>query len=139
MAKDYVTIREEPLENGQTVWTQKVVGRSLPKSITAKVTVQNGKYRIYGAAWGAPIERVEVRIDQGPWVPVSISHGGDHAFAWKFWHVDWDARPGMHTIVSRGIDLNGNIQPTMDDPRIANKHTYWESNGQITRRIQIPS
>lgn len=137
MAKDYVTIREEPLENGQTVWTQKVVGRSLPKSITAKVTVQNGKYRIYGAAWGAPIERVEVRIDQGPWVPVSISHGREQEFAWKFWHVDWDARPGMHTIVSRGIDKNGNIQPTMDDPRIANKHTYWESNGQITRRIQI--
>jgi len=23
------------------------------------------------------------------------------------------------------------------DPRIANKRTYWESNGQITRRIQI--
>jgi hypothetical protein len=25
----------------------------------------------------------------------------------------------------------------MDDPRIAKKRTYWESNGQVTRRIRI--
>ena len=25
----------------------------------------------------------------------------------------------------------------MDDPIIANKKTYWESNGQITRHVQI--
>jgi hypothetical protein len=25
----------------------------------------------------------------------------------------------------------------MDDPIIANKKTYWESNGQITRHIRI--
>jgi hypothetical protein len=25
----------------------------------------------------------------------------------------------------------------MDDPWIAKKHTYWESNGQVTRRIRI--
>jgi hypothetical protein len=25
----------------------------------------------------------------------------------------------------------------MDDPWIAKKKTYWESNGQVTRRIKI--
>jgi len=25
----------------------------------------------------------------------------------------------------------------MNDPTIAKKHTYWESNGQVTRRVQI--
>ncbi len=138
MAKDYVTIREEPRPGGETVWTQKVVGRSLLKSVTAKVTVKDGKHRIYGAAWGAPIQRVEVRVDRGPWVRATIDRGQEHEFAWKFWHWDWkDAKPGGHTITSRAIDKAGNIQSTMDDPRIANKHTYWESNGQITRRIQI--
>jgi len=29
------------------------------------------------------------------------------------------------------------MQPAMDDPKIANKITYWESNGQITRKVQI--
>lgn len=138
MAKDYVTIREEPLENGQTMWTQKVVGRALPKSITARVTHRQGQHRIFGAAWGGPIQQVEVRIDNGPWGQATIERGQEHEFAWKFWHLDWKAQPGEHTIVSRAIDKAGRVQPAADDPRIAQKHTYWESNGQITRRIQIP-
>jgi hypothetical protein len=28
-------------------------------------------------------------------------------------------------------------KPAMDDPWIAKKKTYWESNGQVTRRIKI--
>jgi hypothetical protein len=35
------------------------------------------------------------------------------------------------------VDTAGRIQPSMIDPDIANKKTYWESNGQVTRRIQI--
>jgi hypothetical protein len=35
------------------------------------------------------------------------------------------------------IDAAGNVQPAMDDPTIANKKTYWESNGQITRKVRI--
>lgn len=137
MTKDYVTIREEPREDGRKVWTQKVVGRSLIKSATAKVTVKNGKHRIYGAAWGAPIQRVEVRIDEGPWRSAMTDQGQEQEFAWKFWHLDWEAKPGDHTITSRAIDPLGNIQPAMSDPIIAGKRTYWESNGQITRRIRI--
>jgi hypothetical protein len=59
-------------------------------------------------------------------------------FAWKLWSLDWDApTAGEHVITSRAIDANGQMQPAMDDPRIANKHTYWESNGQVTRHISI--
>jgi DMSO/TMAO reductase YedYZ molybdopterin-dependent catalytic subunit len=138
MAKDYVTIREEPRENGEVVWTQKVVGPSLLKSVTAKVTMKDGKHHIYGAAWGRPIQRVEVRIDNGPWRAATIDRGQDHEFAWKFWHLDWeDAVAGEHTITSRAIDRAGQVQPAMSDPAIATKRTYWESNGQITRRIRI--
>lgn len=138
MAKDYVTIRDEPRENGEVVWTQKVVGPALLKSVTAKVTMKDGKHRIYGAAWGRPIQRVEVRIDDGPWRPTTIDRGQEHEFAWKFWHLDWeDAAAGEHTITSRAIDRAGDVQPAMSDPVIANKRTYWESNGQITRRIRI--
>jgi DMSO/TMAO reductase YedYZ molybdopterin-dependent catalytic subunit len=138
MAKDYVTIRREPRENGEIVWTQKSVGPALLKSVTAKVTMKNGKHRIYGAAWGRPIQRVEVRIDEGAWRMATIDRGHEHEFAWKFWHMDWeDAAAGEHTITSRAIDRTGEVQPAMSDPIIANKHTYWESNGQLTRRIRI--
>jgi hypothetical protein len=81
---------------------------------------------------------VEVRIDDGPWRPATIDRGQEHEFAWKFWHFDWTgAVAGEHTITSRAIDRTGQVQPAMTDPVIANKRTYWESNGQITRRIRI--
>ncbi|HZX43087.1 MAG TPA: hypothetical protein VFE93_14705, partial [Myxococcaceae bacterium] len=100
--------------------------------------VQDGKYRIYGAAWGAPVARVEVRVDDGPWKTAVIDRGAEHEFAWKFWHLDW-ANPaaGEHKITSRAVDKSGAVQPAKDDPHVAKRHTYWEANEQITRTIKI--
>jgi hypothetical protein len=54
------------------------------------------------------------------------------------WYFDWGApTAGEHTVTSRATDTSGNVQPAMDDPRIARKHTYWESNGQITRKVAV--
>jgi DMSO/TMAO reductase YedYZ molybdopterin-dependent catalytic subunit len=137
MARDYVTIREEQ-RDGETVWMETSVGRALLKSVPAKVTRHNGQYRIVGAAWGAPIQRVEVQIDGGSWVPATIDRSEDAEFAWKIWSLEWaNPAPGEHTIVSRAIDTQGNVQPAPDDPRLAKKRTYWESNGQVARRIRI--
>jgi DMSO/TMAO reductase YedYZ molybdopterin-dependent catalytic subunit len=137
MARDYVTIREEQ-RGGETVWTETSVGRALLKSVPAKVTRKDGEYRIVGAAWGAPIARVEVQIDGGSWVPATIDRSEVAEFAWKIWSLDWKSHSaGEHAIASRAIDAQGNIQPAPDDPRIAKKRTYWESNGQVTRRIRI--
>jgi hypothetical protein len=114
------------------------VGKSLLKSMTAKVTRKDGVHRIYGAAWGAPVARVEVKIDDGPFTPATIDRGQEHEFAWKFWHADWKSpAPGEHRITSRAVDTAGNLQPAPEDWQVARKHTYWEANGQITRRIRI--
>jgi DMSO/TMAO reductase YedYZ molybdopterin-dependent catalytic subunit len=138
MARDYVTIRERVDASGQSVWTETSVGRALLKSAPAKVTRANGQYRIVGAAWGAPIGQVEVQIDGGPWLPATIDQGQDAEFAWKLWFLDWgNTGTGEHSITSRAIDTSGHIQPAADDPWITGKHTYWESNQQITRRIGI--
>jgi hypothetical protein len=137
MGRDYVTIREEQ-RNGVTVARFTSVGRALLKSAPAKVTSKDGAYRIIGAAWGAPIARVDVRIDGGAWQPATIEPRQGDAFAWTLWSVEWGKpSPGVHAITSRAIDTEGHLQPAMDDPQIANKRTYWESNGQITRRVRI--
>ena len=137
MARDYVTIREEQ-RDGQPVFTETLVGKLLLKSAPARVSRSDGGYKIAGAAWGGPIASVEVQVDGGPWMPATITEGAGAEFAWKFWSVAWpDAAPGEHAITSRATDTAGNVQPAMTDPRIANKKTYWESNGQITRRVQI--
>jgi DMSO/TMAO reductase YedYZ molybdopterin-dependent catalytic subunit len=146
MARDYVTIREET-RDGRTVWTFSTVRHSRLKSAPAKVTRRRGRYAILGAAWGAPIAEVEVRIDDGPWMTAEL-HGppsrgsGSRArggFAWRFWTLKWGRpAPGEHTITSRAFDVDGNLQPPPDDPYLASKVTFWESNGQITRRVRIP-
>ncbi len=138
MGRDYVTIREEKRPDGETVWMETSVGRTQIKSLAAKVTLLDGNYRIYGAAWGAPIQKVEVSIDGGPWQEATIDTEEDAEFAWKIWHLNWEnPTSGEHTVVSRAIDTKGNIQPAADSDFIKGKHTYWESNGQVVRKINI--
>ena len=138
MGRDYVTMREEKRPDGESVWMETSVGRTQLKSLAAKVTRIGDTYRIYGAAWGAPIQTVEVSIDGGTWQKATIDPEEDAEFAWKIWHLDWNSpTQGEHTLVSRAIDTKGNIQPAADSDYITGKHTYWESNGQIVRKIHI--
>jgi DMSO/TMAO reductase YedYZ molybdopterin-dependent catalytic subunit len=137
MGRDYVTLREEQ-QDGEMVVVETSVGRELLKSAPARVTQSDGRYRISGMAWGPrPISAVEVRVDDGAWMKAILEDTDKSPFAWRFWHLDWPATPGEHSITSRAVDINGNVQPAMDDPIIANKKTYWESNGQITRHVRI--
>jgi hypothetical protein len=58
--------------------------------------------------------------------------------AWRFWGIAWGTpAAGEHQITSRAIDIDGSIQPSPDDPFLASRRTFWENNGQITRRILI--
>jgi DMSO/TMAO reductase YedYZ molybdopterin-dependent catalytic subunit len=139
MAREYVTQRASEQDGiAQVRFTS--VGRKLLKSAPAKVTRLAGEYRVVGAAWGAPIARVEVQIDGGDWMPAALEEGQGAEVAWTIWSVEW-GRPadGEHTISSRAIDTEGNVQPALDDPLIANKLTFWESNGQIIRRVFVGS
>jgi DMSO/TMAO reductase YedYZ molybdopterin-dependent catalytic subunit len=143
MARDYVTIREEQ-RDGETVWTFTTVSHDRLKSAPAKVTRLGSRYTIRGAAWGAPIAAVEVQIDEGPWTAARLYgplplRGRSRGYAWRFWTFDWGTpAPGEHKIRSRAFDVEGNLQPAPDDPILASKRTYWESNGHITRRVLIP-
>ena len=93
-----------------------------------------------GAAWGAPIAGVEVRIDDGPWQPATLTAGGRQTFAWSLLDARLGRRPTPASTRSpRGRSAtDGEVQPAPDDPFLAGKTTYWESNGQITRQILIP-
>jgi len=142
MARDYVTIREEP-RDGQTVWTFTTVRHERLKSAPAKVTRRNNRYTIMGAAWGAPITAVEVQIDDGPWMTTRLYGPGSRGttlrdYSWTFWQFSLGIpAAGEHAIRARAFDLNGNVQPAPNDPFLASKRTFWESNGQITRRVLI--
>jgi DMSO/TMAO reductase YedYZ molybdopterin-dependent catalytic subunit len=143
MAREYVTIREEQ-HDGETIWTFTTVGRFRLKSAPAKVIRNGDHYSVFGAAWGAPIRRVEVRIDDGPWrrarLHRRLGRAGASGFAWRFWTFDWGhPTPGDHAVTSRAFDENGHVQPAPTDAVIANRRTFWENNGHITRHVTIPA
>ncbi len=94
--------------------------------------------RLSEDAFGAPIAKVEVQVDGGAWAITRLDHSEQAEFAWTPWSFSWtDASPGHHTVTSRAVDTQGTVQPAMDDPKIAKKRTYWESNGHVTRKIQL--
>ena len=142
MARDYVQVREEQ-RNGQTLWTFATVSHERLKSAPAKVTRLGSQYFVVGVAWGAPIAKVEVRIDNGPWTQAKLfgqppRGKRSRGYAWRFWTFNWGTPPsGEHQITSRAFDIDGNVQPAPDDPFLVSKRTYWESNGHISRRVLI--
>jgi DMSO/TMAO reductase YedYZ molybdopterin-dependent catalytic subunit len=146
MARDYVTIREQQQRDGETLWTFANVNHDRLKSAPAKVIRRGDRYTVMAVAWGAPIADVEVRIDNGPWMGANLDrHAGSRTsqgrdgFAWSFWTFAW-GRPaaGEHTVTTRAFDFDGNVQPPPSDTYLASRVTYWENNGQITRRVRIP-
>ncbi|MEZ4684131.1 MAG: molybdopterin-dependent oxidoreductase [Caldilineaceae bacterium] len=84
MSREYVTVRQEGTADNP-VWTETLVGRALLKSAPARVIRSGDQYRIEGAAWGAPIRFVDVRIDDGPWQRAQLDRSRRAEYAWSFW------------------------------------------------------
>ncbi len=143
MAREYVTIRGEEREGGGgTNWRETSVCNMNVKSIAARaVRRPDGTVHITGAAWsdGTALEKVELRIDDGPWQPVILEKKpGGSPFTWTHWHYDWrQPAPGEHTVVSRAVDADGRTQPPAEDHAIRNKKTFWEANQQWPRRLKV--
>lgn len=146
MGRDYVTVRGER-RGDEVVFVESSVARMNLKSVVARVTrrgTQDGKVplKAYGAVWGdgTPIDRVEVRLDQGDWRAASLDPEPLEKFSWRFFSINLGpVEAGSHAVVSRAIDANGRVQPTAEDDEIALKRTYWEAYQQWPRTIEVES
>jgi DMSO/TMAO reductase YedYZ molybdopterin-dependent catalytic subunit len=137
MAKEYVTVRGE--RRGEDVEHRATsVGRMRLKSLVTRVVRKGaGDYLIEGLAWsdGTPIDAVEVRIDDGAFVPASLERGGSR-FDWTRFSLPWRApSPAEHVLVSRAR-AGEQVQPTESEASEL-KATPWENDGQVLRRIRI--
>ena len=140
MGRDYVTIRGE--QQGESIiWYETSVGKLNLKSIVARVTRKSdGSVRVMGAVWndGTPLKAVQLRIDDGSWQDTELGQGLDSPHCWTFWSYAWrNPAAGEHTLVSRAVDVQGRMQPAIEDPAIALKKTYWEANQQVPRRVKL--
>ena len=66
---------------------------------------------IAGVAWAPTrgIERVEVRIDDGPWRKATLAAPLSVA-SWRQWFLPWDVAPGRYVIAVRATDGTGETQ-----------------------------
>ncbi len=74
-------------------------------------TFAAGKRAIAGVAWAqnVGVQSVEVKIDNSSWREATL--GPDLAkTTWRQWWIEWDAKPGTHTLSVRAINKNGEIQ-----------------------------
>ncbi len=140
MAQEYVTLRGEERAD-KTIWRLTSVGPMDIKSVIARaVKLPTGAVRLTGAAWGdgTPLRSVEVKIEDGPWMPAKIDRSPREPYTWRFFSFDWEnPAPGEHRVVSRAIDEEGRVQPPADDPQIKLKKTYWEANQQLIQTMKV--
>ena len=128
MARNYHSIRNAP----ENLILETSISRMKLKSVVARVTRRLSTYMITGAAWGSPVNRVQIQVDDGPWRDAAIiGKGTPHS--WSLWQLPWkDASPGPHTIVSRAIDSQGRIQPVRSEFESAR-----EDNSQWVRNLWL--
>jgi DMSO/TMAO reductase YedYZ molybdopterin-dependent catalytic subunit len=136
-ARHYRTLREENID-GDKKWTEAGISTMQPKSFLARVTRDGSNYKVLGVALhdGTPLKSIEVRVDDGPWQAATIDPATRSKYSWKLFTYIWtNATPGEHTLVSRVTDVNGRVQPTLED--LETKKTFLEDNSQYPRKITI--
>ena len=134
MAKDYVTLMGREVD-GRTEWVETSVTRQRPKSAIARVTRSGSRFTIFGVAWsdGTPLDRVEVRVDDGAWSTAELDRPSD-PHSWTFFTLEMPELPaGEHTLVSQATDTVGRTQPEHLDM----KRTRWENNELFYRTIEV--
>jgi DMSO/TMAO reductase YedYZ molybdopterin-dependent catalytic subunit len=97
---------EKPLE--------KIHVKSLVTYPLANTTFEQNDVAIEGIAWSgySGIKKVEISVDGGiHWNNASLI-GPSEKYSWHQWHYKWiNPDKGNHSIISRAIDGDGNIQP----------------------------
>lgn len=90
--------------------------------------LQPGRVAVAGVAWAQTrgIERVEVRVDDGPWVQARLAEQLN-TMTWRQWHYEWDATPGVHQLRARATDATGHTQQEERVPPFPDGATGWHT------------
>ena len=136
-ARWYRTLKGEMID-GEMKWKESAVTHLQLKSFIARVTKDGNRHRVFGVILndGTPLKSVEVQVDNGPWQPATMDSATNGKYSWKFFTYVWNgATPGEHTLVSRVTDVNGQVQPTLEE--LETKKSFLEDNSQHPRKVMI--
>ncbi len=87
-----------------------------------------GTVMVAGVAWAQHrgIDKVEVRIDDGPWQEASLA-AEDTRDTWRQWSLPWQATKGGHTLTVRATDRTGTVQTDKRTRTIPDGASGWHS------------
>ncbi|WP_030343300.1 molybdopterin-dependent oxidoreductase [Streptomyces sp. NRRL S-1022] len=109
--------RRAPIKTESRIDTPKPFAR--PKAGTVMVA---------GVAWAQRrgIDKVEVRIDDGPWQEAHLA-AEDTRDTWRQWSLPWQATKGGHTLTVRATDRTGGVQTGRRTRTIPDGASGWHS------------
>ncbi|MEV7397495.1 molybdopterin-dependent oxidoreductase [Aeromicrobium sp. NPDC092404] len=117
-------------------WTTRDYDAEAPIKFSSRIDVPRSfqafpadKVRVGGVAWAQTvgIEKVEVRVDKGPWQQASLGTE-DTIETWRQWSWEWDdATPGNHTLTVRATNKDGDTQTSERASIRPNGTTGWHS------------
>ncbi|MGW5849152.1 molybdopterin-dependent oxidoreductase [Streptomyces sp. NPDC055254] len=99
-------------------WVKRSWARRAPVKTQARIDTPKPFARpsgqvvtVAGVAWAQHrgIDRVEVRVDDGPWQDADLAPQAG-ADTWRQWSFPWKATPGGHHLTVRATDGTGQVQ-----------------------------
>ncbi|MFD9818658.1 molybdopterin-dependent oxidoreductase [Streptomyces violascens] len=108
-------------------WSQQAPVKTQSRIDTPRTParLKRGTVMVAGVAWAQHrgIERVEVRVDDGPWQRADLA-AEDSADTWRLWSYPWQATTsGSHTLTVRATDGTGATQTEERTPTVPNGAT----------------
>ena len=95
---------------------------------TPRSRIKAGTHAIAGVAWAPTrgIERVEVQVDDEPWMEATLGPALNQ-LTWRQWWVKWDAPAGRHRLRVRATDGTGETQTEQIADVAPNGATGWHT------------
>ncbi|MFC9291689.1 sulfite oxidase [Streptomyces sp. NPDC057052] len=101
-----------------TYWVKRKWARRAPVKTQSRIDTPKpfarpraGTVMVAGVAWAQHrgIDKVEVRVDDGPWQEARLAAEGSRD-TWRQWSFPWQATRGGHTLTVRATDRTGAVQ-----------------------------
>ncbi|MFD8022563.1 molybdopterin-dependent oxidoreductase [Streptomyces lavendulae] len=109
--------RKAPIKTQARIDTPKPFGRPTGELVT-----------VAGVAWAQHrgIDRVEVRVDDGPWQIADLAPQANKD-TWRQWSFPWKPTPGGHNLTVRATDGTGQVQTEKRTRTIPDGASGWHS------------
>ena len=127
------TTFKNPLRQGYWLergWSQMGPIKTMSRIDTPQgfATVTADTVTVAGVAWAqhTGIDKVEVRVDGGPWLPAMLS-AEVSLDTWRMWHLELPLPKGSHYVEVRATDKSGYTQTDQRTEPIPSGATGWPS------------